>query len=245
MFLLIKNKTEMKNLIYIFILVLLQSCASKSSLTIGKSLDFKGFSASSFDVDGNINKIIEEQIVAKKSGDSLVINKKRISMGTVYYFEDNRIVKREEMLGDEVFNTHIYLYNKDYNYIGKRRYNNEGIINEIQKVMSSDKSHFAVKRIRVGVKQLGDDITKFSLDDNGRIVSEYMGGVMGKPTKQYRRNDKGLLIGHYSPTSFGSGIKVIIKYTKFDTHNNWIERIQYATYMPDTVEIIRRKIVYN
>lgn len=235
----------MKNLIYIFVLILLQSCASQSSLTTNKDLGFKGFSASSFDVDGNISKITEERIIAKKSGDSLVVNKKRGSMGTVYYFEENRIVKKEEILGDKVFNTHIFLYDKDNNYIGKRRYNNEGIINEIQKVISSKKSDLTVKRIMVGVKQFGDDITKFSLDDKGRILTEYMGGVMGKPTKEYQRNDKGLLIGHYSPTSFGSGVKVIIKYTKFDTHNNWIERIQYATYMPETVSIVRRNIVYN
>lgn len=257
----------MKKLVFLISLAVIIGCASNKKLASNKEVrEFQGFTTESFNLKGNIKAFSEQEYTIKDVKGKLELEPTFTHCW--YYFNNNKLVKRIEIVDDKkfnstygknkivkkiemgkdsVFNTNYYEYDTCGIFTAVKKINKDSVLREVVEIKSSVydslNSQYTItkitqNRLHRGMKRE----ERIICDKYGRSLEECHLGVMGAPTFKFIRDKNGLLLKKSGESSFGTDMSTTYSYTHFDKFNNWIQVLQSSN---GHSSIKRRIIVYE
>ncbi len=243
----------MRIILSLWLSILIFGCASNKKLANNKNVrEFKGFTTESFNLKGNIKAFREQEFIVKTENGKLELEP--TFTHSWYYFTNNKLVKRIEIVDDKkfnstygkntkaekidmgkdtIFNTNYYMYDTCGIFTGIKKINKENELREVvnikNSVYDSITSQYTItkiieNRINKGMKRT----ERIICDKYGRTLEEHHLGVMGTPIFKLTRDKNGLLTKRSGNSSFGSDMTISYSYTHFDNLNNWIQVLQLS-----------------
>lgn len=254
----------MKKLFYFFLMATIIGCASNKKIAKNKHvLEFKGFTTESFNLNGKVKAFSEQEYTMEIIDGKYTLNPTFVHCW--YYFKNNKLIKRTEIVDDEkfnstygkntiaekiemgkdtVFNTNYYLYDINNKFIGINKFNKDSILREVveikNSVYDSTKSQYIITKVKQDcIHKSMKEKERVICDQLGRTLEECYLGVVGAPTFKFIRDKNGLLIEKKAELSFGGEMIIRYSYTHFDKNNNWTQVIQSA----DGRQIIKKRVI--
>jgi len=234
----------MKNNIYIttLIVLLLTSCEKKSN--------FDNFTARSFGLNGNIEKLSERRYPASFKNDSIleaedIAGKIKIHK---YFDTQNTLVKTEtydskgELLSETIVKDNI-----SSKYIGSKTYNINGILTIESSVVESTDTSLVIQDLNIN--QNSTSLSELIYNKNKLLINTRT--HLNDTTFlewTFFRNKKGEILYTRMIDKFGSmrdTAFLLAKYLEFDSVGNWTKRIDINKDKPDKIYVHERKIVYR
>lgn len=211
-------------------------------------LEFTGLSAASFDVIGNVKKIIETQILCNITKDSLLQPMSRINKKKTYLFKNNKLIQIIEDMGIPGISSKVeILYDKKQRYLGERMINQDGVKFLETKVVSSTKDSVETVRISYAFSRVNQNSVSLKYDNKGRLLLKktYGKNLYNTTFETYKRDDNGLCSEIIWKSIPGKTSRRLLKYTQFDGHDNWTQRVELYEDSKSRVMVRERKIIYE
>lgn len=211
-------------------------------------LEFTGLSASSFDVIGNVKKIMETEIFCNITKDSILQPMSRVNKKKTYYFKDNKLIQITEDMGIPGISSKTeILYDRKNRYLGEKMINQDGVKYMEIKVVSSTKDSVETVCISYAFSRVNQNRVSLKYDKKGRLLLKktYGKNLYNKTFETYKRDDNGLCSDIIWKSIPGKTSRKLLKYTQFDGHNNWTQRVELYEDSKSRVMVRERKIIYE